>query len=146
MATVRFVFTIDYVAEILDEDVDLLREIISNDDNLTYGNIISVVTGDDESTSALTDDGVDELRQMLSDARRSAETWQEFLDCFVLDEEPRISPGAGPRGCRQIVSWILASTPVSIVHQKSADLGISTRFRKAMNRSSWLRIHCWTLL
>ena len=87
MATVRFVFTIDYVAEILEEDVDLLREIISNDDNLTYGNIISVVTGDDESTSALTDDGVDELRQMLSDARRSAETWQEFLDCFVLDEE-----------------------------------------------------------
>ena len=87
MATVRFVFTIDYVAEILDEDVDLLREIISNDDNLTYGNIISVVTGDDESTPVVTDDGIDELRQMLSDARRSAETWQEFLDCFVLDEE-----------------------------------------------------------
>lgn len=87
MATVRFVFTIDYVAEILDEDVDLLREIISNDDNLSYGNVISVVTGDDQSTSALTDDGVDELRQMLSDARRSAETWQEFLDLFVLDEE-----------------------------------------------------------
>lgn len=87
MATVRFVFTIDYVAEILGEDVDLLREIISNDDNLSYGNVISVVTGDDQSTSALTDDGVDELRQMLSDARRSAETWQEFLDLFVLDEE-----------------------------------------------------------
>ncbi|MBD8653946.1 hypothetical protein IFT66_22925 [Rhizobium sp. CFBP 13726] len=67
MATVSFVFTIDYVAEILDEDVDLLREIISNDDNLTYGrNIISVVTGDDESTPALTDHGIDELRQMLT--------------------------------------------------------------------------------
>lgn len=87
MAAVRFVFTIDYVAEILDEDVDFLREIISNDDNLTYGNIISVVTGDDESTPALTDDGIDELRQMLSDARKSAKKWQEFLDCFVLDEE-----------------------------------------------------------
>lgn len=87
MATVRFVFTIDYVAEILDEDVDLLREIISNDDNLTYGAIISVVTGDDESTPALTDDGIDELRQMLADARRSADKWKEFLDCFVLDEE-----------------------------------------------------------
>lgn len=87
MTTVRFVFTIDYVAEILDEDVDLLREIISNDDNLTYGNIISVVTGDDESTPALTDDGIDELRQMLTDARRSAKQWQEFLDCFVLDED-----------------------------------------------------------
>ena len=87
MAAVRFVFTSDYVAEILNEDVDLLREIISNDDNLTYGNIIGVVTGDDESAPALTDDGIDELRQMLSDARRSAEKWQEFLDCFVLDEE-----------------------------------------------------------
>lgn len=87
MATVRFVFTIDYVAEILGEDVDLLREIISNDDNLTYGNIISVVTGDNESTPALTDDGIDELRQMLTEARRSPKQWQEFLDCFVLDEE-----------------------------------------------------------
>lgn len=87
MATVSFVFTIDYVAEILDEDIDLLREIVSNDDNLTYGNIISVVTADDESMPALTDDGIDELRQMMTDARRSAEKWQEFLDCFVLDEE-----------------------------------------------------------
>lgn len=67
MATVRFAFTIDYVAEIIDEDVDLLREIISNDDNLTYGNIISVVTGDDESTPTLTDDGIDELRQILDE-------------------------------------------------------------------------------
>ncbi len=72
---------------LLDEDVDLLREIISNDDNLTCGNIISVVTGDDDSTPALTDDGIDELRQMLTEARRSAEKWQEFLDCFGLDEE-----------------------------------------------------------
>ncbi len=36
---------------------------------------------------ALTDDGIDELRQMLADARRSAEKWQEFLECFVDDEE-----------------------------------------------------------
>lgn len=68
MAAIRFVFTIDYVAEILDEDVDLLREIISNDDNLTYGNIISVVTGDDESTPALTD----EHRRTQADADRGA--------------------------------------------------------------------------
>ncbi|TRA89690.1 hypothetical protein EXN23_15340 [Agrobacterium salinitolerans] len=54
---------------------------------MIYGNIISVVTGDDESTPALTDDGIDELRQMLADARRSAKKWQEFFDCFVLDEE-----------------------------------------------------------
>ena len=87
MTTVRFVYTLDYVAEMLEEDVDLLQAIIYNDDNLTYGNIISVVTGDDQSTSALTDDGIDELRQMLADARKSVEKWQEFLECFVDDEE-----------------------------------------------------------
>lgn len=36
---------------------------------------------------ALTDDGIDELRQMLTDARQSAEKWQEFLECFVDDDE-----------------------------------------------------------
>lgn len=87
MATVRFVFTLDYVAEMLNEDVDLLQAIIYNDDNLTYGNIITVVTGDDQTTSALTDDGIDELRQMLADARQSAEEWQEFLECFVDDQK-----------------------------------------------------------
>lgn len=89
MTTVRFVYTLDYVAEMLEEDVDLLQAIIYNDDNLTYGNIISVVTGDDQSTSALTDDGIDELRQMLADARKSVEKWQEFLECFVDDEDRR---------------------------------------------------------
>jgi hypothetical protein len=87
MATVTHVFTIDYVAELLEEDVELLRAIIRNDDNLTYGSIISVVTGDDETITALTDDGVDELRQMLSDAHRSPETWNNFLKDFVDDEE-----------------------------------------------------------
>ncbi|OYR08420.1 hypothetical protein [Brucella thiophenivorans] len=84
MATVRFVYTADYVAEMLNEDVDLLQAIIYNDDNLTYGNIVTVVTGDDQTTSALTDDGIDELRQMLADARRSAEKW---LECYVDDQE-----------------------------------------------------------
>lgn len=87
MAAVRFVYTTDYVAEMLEENVDLLQAIISNDDNLTYGNIGTVVTDDDQTTSALTDDGIDELRQMLVDARKSAANWQEFLECFVDDEE-----------------------------------------------------------
>lgn len=87
MATVRFVFTLDYVAEILEEDVDLLQAIIRNDDNLTYGDIVTVVTGEDQTTSALTDDGIEELRQMLADARKSAAKWQEFLEFFIEDEE-----------------------------------------------------------
>jgi len=87
MATITYVFTINHVAEMLGEDVELLQVMVRNSDNLTYGNIISVVTGDDEAITALTDDGIDELNQMLSTARRSPETWNEFLDSFVDDEE-----------------------------------------------------------
>ncbi|MDV4183868.1 hypothetical protein R1521_36190, partial [Rhizobium brockwellii] len=50
------------------------------------GSIISVYTGDDVSVTALTDDGMDELEQMLKDARRSPQEWNDFLDSFVDDE------------------------------------------------------------
>ncbi|KAB1082954.1 hypothetical protein F4V91_25100 [Neorhizobium galegae] len=45
-----------------------------------------VYTGDDESVTALTDDGMDELEQMLKDARRSPQEWNDFLDSFVDDQ------------------------------------------------------------
>ncbi|WP_426232388.1 hypothetical protein [Pararhizobium sp. DWP3-4] len=86
MATVTYVRTIKFVAEILEEDPELLQAIVSNDDNLSYGSIISVYTGDDEYVTALTDDGMDELEQMLKDARRSPQEWNNFLDSFVDDE------------------------------------------------------------
>jgi hypothetical protein len=87
MATITYVRTLKYVAEILGEDPELLRAIVSNDDNLTYGTIISVYNGEDESVTALTDDGMEELEQMLSYARRSPQEWNDFLDSFVDDEE-----------------------------------------------------------
>jgi len=87
MATITYVFTINHVAEMLGEDLELLEAIVSNSDNLTYGSIISVVHGDDETITALTDDGINELNQMLSAARRSPEACNEFLDSFVDDEE-----------------------------------------------------------
>ncbi|WP_320189021.1 hypothetical protein RMS29_015550 [Agrobacterium rosae] len=87
MATVTYVRTIKFVAEILQEDPELLQAIVSNEDNLSYGSIISVYTGDDESVTALTDDGMEELEQMLKDARRSPQEWKDFLDSFVDDEE-----------------------------------------------------------
>ncbi|KQW54770.1 hypothetical protein ASD03_19565 [Ensifer sp. Root127] len=54
---------------------------------LPYGSIISVYNGEDESVTALTDDGMEELEQMLSYARRSPQEWNDFLDSFVDDEE-----------------------------------------------------------
>lgn len=36
--------------------------------------------------TALTDDGIDELKEILRDARVTTETWHAFLDDFVDDE------------------------------------------------------------
>lgn len=87
MAAITHVHTIDYVAKMMNEDVELLEAIISNDDNLTYGNIVSVYDGADETVTALTDDGIVELKGMIRDARISTQTWQEFLEDFVDDAE-----------------------------------------------------------
>ena len=87
MATITHVRTLDYAAKMLGEDVELLKAIVWNDDNLTYGSIISVYTGPDETITARTDDGVDELSDMLREARRTTQTWHSFLDDFLDDPE-----------------------------------------------------------
>ncbi|MDA9207719.1 hypothetical protein N9O61_02420 [Octadecabacter sp.] len=87
MAAMTHVCTIDYIAKMLNEDVELLEAIISNDDNLTYGNIVNVYAGADEIVNALTDDGIEELKDMIRDARMTTGLWHEFLDDFVDDAE-----------------------------------------------------------
>ena len=77
MSTVGRVYTLEYVATLLGEDLEMLEAIVSNDDNLTYGSIVAICTGPDESITSLTDDGVDELRSMITCARRSPDEWDE---------------------------------------------------------------------
>lgn len=89
MATVTHVHTLAYVAQILDEDLELLEAITDNDDNLNYGDIITVWTGSEETVTALTDDGIDAIRELLADARRSPEAWQDFVQSFVDDPDLR---------------------------------------------------------
>lgn len=87
MAAVTHISTIAHVAKMLGEDQDLLEAIVYNDDNLTYGSIISVYTGQEESITALTDDGIEELSDMIRAARLTTQTWHDFLDDFVDDLE-----------------------------------------------------------
>ncbi|MDG1182433.1 MAG: hypothetical protein P8N30_06890 [Tateyamaria sp.] len=87
MSAVTHVCTIDYVAKMLDEDVELLEAIVYNNDNLTYGSIISVYVGPDETITALTDDGIEELTDLIKAARLTTKTWYEFLDDFVDDTD-----------------------------------------------------------
>jgi len=83
MAATTYVCSIAYVASRLGEDLGLLEAIVSNDDNLSHGNIVSVHIGPDDYITALTDDGVHELRDMLASERVSVEEWHSFLDDFV---------------------------------------------------------------
>ncbi|MFT5798533.1 MAG: hypothetical protein ACI84R_002600 [Candidatus Azotimanducaceae bacterium] len=83
MAAVTHVCTIDYVAKMLGEDVALLEAIISNGENLTYGNIVSVYVNPGETLTTLTDDGIEELTDMIQAARVNTKTWRTFLDDFV---------------------------------------------------------------
>lgn len=87
MAKTRFVLTMERVAEILEEDLEFLQKIVANRDNLSYGNIIDIEDGSDDSNIALTTDGMEELRQMLIDARSSQEEWDIFLRDFIGDPE-----------------------------------------------------------
>lgn len=87
MTAIAHVRAINYAAKMLGEDVELLKAIVSNDDNLTYGNIVSVYLGPDETLTALTDDGIEELTDMIRAARITTKTWHEFLDDFVDDAD-----------------------------------------------------------
>ncbi len=87
MAAITHIYALEYAAKMMDEDLELLEAITWNDDNLTYGSIVTVHTGPDEAITALTDDGIEELTDMLRDARITTESWHEFLDDFVHDAE-----------------------------------------------------------
>lgn len=87
MATVTHVCTLENATKMLGEDPELLEAIAYTDDNLTCGAIISVYTGPEDTITALTDDGIDELKDMLRDARITPETWHAFLGDFVDDTE-----------------------------------------------------------
>jgi hypothetical protein len=87
IASTTHVCTLDYVAKMLGEDPELLEAIVYNDGNLSYGSIISVYAGPDDTITARTDDAIDELKDMLRDACITTETWHAFLDDFVYDAE-----------------------------------------------------------
>jgi hypothetical protein len=87
MAAITHIYTLDYVAKMMGADLELLEAIVWTDDNLTYGSIISVYTGPEETITAVIDDGIEELTDMLRDARITTDSWHQFLDAFVHDTD-----------------------------------------------------------
>ena len=87
MAAVTQVCPLDDIAKMPGDAPELFEAIVNNDENLTYGSIISVSTGPDAKITALTDDRVDDLKDMQRDARITTKTKHAFLDDFVDDAE-----------------------------------------------------------
>lgn len=83
MPQVTQLCALERVAQMLGENLEMLEAIVSNDDSLSYGNIVSVDTATEENTKFITAHGVEELRDMLTSARRSSEDWRNFLEDFV---------------------------------------------------------------
>jgi hypothetical protein len=63
------VCTIEYVATLIGENLELLREIASNSDNIDYGEMIHVDDGSDEGITTFTDRGIESLQEFLADVR-----------------------------------------------------------------------------
>jgi hypothetical protein len=87
MATVTQLYTVAFAATLLDEDPEMPEAIVSTDDNLSYGAIIGVHTGADEGITALTGDGIGELRDILADARCSTQQGHDFLRDVLSDPD-----------------------------------------------------------
>jgi len=87
MPKVTQLYALERVAQMLGEDLEMLEAIVSNDDNLSYGNIISVDTATEENTKLISAHGIEELRDILSDAWRSPEHWHTFLEDFVNEPD-----------------------------------------------------------
>ena len=66
---------------------DIHEAIAYNDDNLTYGAVISVYSDPKETVAARTDDSIHEPTQMLADARLSPENWNSFLSAVVSNPD-----------------------------------------------------------
>jgi hypothetical protein len=67
LAAISHVFTITYVAEMLGEDEDWLHEL--SIDMFPEDGCLHVYRGKDEAVTAFTDDGIENLKQVIADMR-----------------------------------------------------------------------------
>jgi hypothetical protein len=67
LAAISFVFTITYVAEMLGEDEDWPHEL--SVDMFPEDGCLHVCTGKDQAITAFTEDGIDNLKQIIADMR-----------------------------------------------------------------------------
>ena len=83
MARPTHVYTIEYVATLIGENLELVQEIASNSDNIDYGEMIHLHDGTEEGISTFSDRGIESLQEFLADVR----TWNGGTRRFPIDQQ-----------------------------------------------------------
>ncbi|ARM87364.1 hypothetical protein [Rhizobium sp. CIAT894] len=83
MARSRFIYTLKEVAGMIGENLELIEEVTANSDNIAEGELIYVRDGSEDGTKGLTENGIDDLRDLLADIR----TWDGGIRQFLVDEQ-----------------------------------------------------------
>lgn len=83
MARPTHVYTIEYVATLIGENLELLREIARNSDNIDYGEMVHAHDGTEEGITTFTDRGIESLNEFLADVR----TWEGGVRQFLMDSQ-----------------------------------------------------------
>jgi hypothetical protein len=83
MARPTHVYTIDYVASLIGENIELLQQIASNSENIDYDEMIHAHDGSEEGITTFTDRGIESLKEFLADIR----TREGVVRQFLVDEQ-----------------------------------------------------------
>lgn len=83
MARTTHVCTIDHVATLIGENLELLREVASNSHNIDYGEMIHVHDATERGITTFTDRGIESLQEFLADVR----TWNGGVRQFLIDQQ-----------------------------------------------------------
>lgn len=87
MAQTTHVYTIEYVAKMIGENLELIEEIASNPDNINEGEMIHVRNGTEEGITTFTDRGIESLQEFLADVRTREGGIRQFLSDERCDPE-----------------------------------------------------------
>ncbi|WP_024319072.1 hypothetical protein, partial [Rhizobium favelukesii] len=63
--------------------LELIEEVTANSDNIAEGELVYVRDGSEDGTTGLTENGIDDLRDLLADIR----TWDGGIRQFLVDEQ-----------------------------------------------------------
>jgi hypothetical protein len=83
MARSKHIYTLKEVAVMIRENLELLEEITANSDNIAEGEMFYVRDGSEDGTTGLTENGVNDLQELLADIR----TWDGGIREFLKREQ-----------------------------------------------------------